>query len=371
MLIDTIQYRPSTDEALTKLYGPVFFSSPSLIRAYSDGACFHNGTPHARAGAGIYFGPNSALNDSFRVTGPQTNNRGKLLAILKILVGGRRDRALHILTDSEYSIRSIVYWGPAHAAQGWYCSNGDLLSDIAAWIRYRTATLVLEHVHAHSGNAHNNAADALAKAGANKEIENWKTYVHTLPPPSGASPGFTPLNLPKVSTSLPPDSAQIMEERVRKRISYASDSHRGRNALRETQAHNLSRLTDASGNIGLFWREYRSLRKSNPWVPPLSAQDFADVFGPRMNPSPSPSPAFDHTQATLNQFELDDIPYPSPDPPADSPFELISVEDIGEAMDHIKDSLSPKSSRGGDGVFPKDLLEMDNDKLCTLFNECL
>ncbi len=42
-----------------------------------------------------------------------------------------------------------------------------------------------------------------------------------------------------------------------------------------------------------------------------------------------------------------------------------------EAMDHVRDSLSPKSSCGGDNVFPQDLLEMDNDKLCDLFNECL
>ncbi len=172
MLIDTIQYYPSTDEALTKLYGLVFFSSPLLIHAYSDSACFHNGTPHAHAGAGIYFGPNSALNDSFKVTSPQTNNRGELLVILKILVVAWRDHALHILTDSEYSIYSIVYWGPAHAAQGWHCSNGDLLSDIAAWIYYCTAPLILKHIDAHSGNAHNDVADALAKAGTNMEIEN-------------------------------------------------------------------------------------------------------------------------------------------------------------------------------------------------------
>ncbi|PBK85998.1 hypothetical protein ARMGADRAFT_893715, partial [Armillaria gallica] len=108
-----------------------------------------------------------------------------------------------------------------------------------------------------------------------------------------------------------------------------------------------------------------------PQVPPLSAQDFADVFRPRMNPAPSPVPVFNHTQATLNEFELNEIPYPSPDPPHDSPFMSISPEDIDEAMDHVKDSLSPKSSCGGDNVFPQDLLEMHNDKLCNLFNECL
>ncbi|PBK84340.1 ribonuclease H-like protein [Armillaria gallica] len=149
MLIDTIKYRPSTEEALTKLYGLVFFSSSSPVVAYTDGACFHNGTPHARAGAGVYFGPNSLLNGSFRVTGSQTNNRGELLAVLQCLVVACPDRTLHILTDSD---------------------NGDLLADIAAWIHYRTAPLVLEHVDAHSGNAHNDAADALAKVGANTLI---------------------------------------------------------------------------------------------------------------------------------------------------------------------------------------------------------
>ncbi|KAJ6583795.1 ribonuclease H-like domain-containing protein, partial [Mycena sp. CBHHK59/15] len=133
---------------------------------YTDGSCFDNGSPSARAGAGVYFGPGNPRNCSLRVSGSQTNNRGELLAILYALSVVRPFKAVKIFTDSEYCIQSIVYWAVKNDQNGWKCANGDLLHDIVSWIRYRSASVVFRHVPAHSGNMHNDAADALAKAGA-------------------------------------------------------------------------------------------------------------------------------------------------------------------------------------------------------------
>ncbi|PBK64646.1 ribonuclease H-like protein, partial [Armillaria solidipes] len=166
LLIQVIEYQPSPEVCLRTLYGSVLSSYTNPVRVYTDGACLHNGTPHARAGAGIFFGLDSPLNASFRVTGKQTNNRGELLAVLMALSVARPDRDLDIFTDSLYTIRSLTEWAPSHADQGWLCDNGDIMADIAAWIRFRTAPLVFHHVKGHSGNASNDAADDLAKRGA-------------------------------------------------------------------------------------------------------------------------------------------------------------------------------------------------------------
>ena len=55
------------------------------IHVYTDGACSNNGKPDAKAGFGVYFGENDNRNLSETFTGPQTNNRAELLAIIRAL----------------------------------------------------------------------------------------------------------------------------------------------------------------------------------------------------------------------------------------------------------------------------------------------
>ncbi|KAJ7714023.1 ribonuclease H-like domain-containing protein, partial [Mycena maculata] len=108
----------------------------------------------------------STLNTSLRVTGEQTNNRGELLAILYCLSMIPSNKCLDIYSDSEYAIRSIVYWAPGHAEAGWKCANADLLQDIVSWIRYQSSPVHFYHVKAHAVNHHNEAANTAAKEGA-------------------------------------------------------------------------------------------------------------------------------------------------------------------------------------------------------------
>ncbi|KAJ6524383.1 ribonuclease H-like domain-containing protein, partial [Mycena vulgaris] len=167
LLRETLASKKSPEERRAAFYGAVHDGSDiSVVKAYTDGSCYDNGSVEARAGAGVYYGPGSPFNVSLRVTGVQTNNRGELLAILYALSTVPPNKTLAIYSDSEYSIRSITYWAPGHAEKGWKCANADILQDIVSWIKYRSAALKFFHVKAHSGNGHNDGADAAAKAGA-------------------------------------------------------------------------------------------------------------------------------------------------------------------------------------------------------------
>ncbi|KAJ6518341.1 ribonuclease H-like domain-containing protein, partial [Mycena vitilis] len=166
LLRETLQAKRSPEDRRAAFYGSAYGSDTGGIKAYTDGSCFLNGSPEAYAGAGVYLGPNNKFNASLRVTGDQTNNRGELLAILYCLSNIPADKRLDIYSDSEYSIRSIVYWAPGHAETGWKCANADLLQDIVSWIKFRSAPVHFFYVKAHAGNRHNEAADAAAKLGA-------------------------------------------------------------------------------------------------------------------------------------------------------------------------------------------------------------
>ena len=66
------------DPAFTELKESVPVVHNLSLHIYTDGACRGNGTPHARAGYGVYYGPNDPRNISERLSGAQTNNRAEL-----------------------------------------------------------------------------------------------------------------------------------------------------------------------------------------------------------------------------------------------------------------------------------------------------
>ncbi|KAJ4474644.1 ribonuclease H-like domain-containing protein, partial [Lentinula edodes] len=134
---------------------------------YTDGSCSNVGQPNASAGSGVFFGnPSHPLNTAARVTGTQTNNHGELLAVLIAIQKSHSRRRTEIYSDSKYTIRSIVYRTPKEAQSNWTCANGDIMHAIALWIASRESPIVLHHVRGHSNNAHNDAADMLAKLGS-------------------------------------------------------------------------------------------------------------------------------------------------------------------------------------------------------------
>ena len=58
---------------------------PEPLIVYTDGSCLGNGRSGAKAGYGVYFGRDDARNEWKRVTGPQTNNRGELMGVIRAL----------------------------------------------------------------------------------------------------------------------------------------------------------------------------------------------------------------------------------------------------------------------------------------------
>ncbi|KAL1698683.1 ribonuclease H-like domain-containing protein, partial [Schizophyllum commune] len=166
-LLEDVLSRTETDaEGIRALYGPALGPYSQPTRAWTDGSCIGNGSAEARAGAGVFFGVNSRLNDCARVFGRQTNNRGEHLSIILALLAVHPATPLTIYSDSELVIRTYCYWARKMEQDGWHCANSDLIQYTVHLLRTRRAPVSFRWVKGHSGNDGNDAADALAKAGA-------------------------------------------------------------------------------------------------------------------------------------------------------------------------------------------------------------
>ncbi|KAJ6551944.1 ribonuclease H-like domain-containing protein [Mycena capillaripes] len=96
-----------------------------------DGACSANGTPSARAGVGIFFGPNSPHNVCEAISGTQTSQRAEILAATKAL--HRASTLLEnvmgvgcivLLCDFKYVVGAMTEWIFAWKENGWKNANG-------------------------------------------------------------------------------------------------------------------------------------------------------------------------------------------------------------------------------------------------------
>ncbi|KAJ7134436.1 ribonuclease H-like domain-containing protein, partial [Mycena epipterygia] len=164
LFIQTLNSKLTPEKKLEKLFRQVTTTS-NPVEVYVDGSCLNNGRDDTAAGSGIYWGPNHAWNEALRVPGSQTNNQGEVYAFLRALQRAHADETLHIWSDSEYAMEGVACRAPDEASRGWKCVNGDLFRDIVSVIKARRAPVVFIKVKGHSGNSHNDAADALAKQG--------------------------------------------------------------------------------------------------------------------------------------------------------------------------------------------------------------
>jgi ribonuclease HI len=148
----------------TKLLGAAGEWDPITV-VFADGGCTGNGTGHARASIGVFWGEADPRNVSRPVEGPlHTNNVAELQAIRVVL-----DQLLHgrptvtcarIFTDSKYSISCLEDYMPMWEAKGWKTSSGgdpknlDLLKDISSRLSVLKAQgrdIQLVHVFGHTG----------------------------------------------------------------------------------------------------------------------------------------------------------------------------------------------------------------------------
>jgi ribonuclease HI len=153
--------------------GPASTGEWTII--YTDGACTSNGKKGARAGVGVWFGPNHPYNVSERLPGErQTNQRAELTALKRALNMCPMNRNAHIFSDSHYAIKCVTEWFPNWEKRGWKNSQGkpvenrDIVEEILELIRDRESCkgkTKFEWVKGHSGDAGNEAADSLAVKG--------------------------------------------------------------------------------------------------------------------------------------------------------------------------------------------------------------
>ncbi|XP_069165967.1 ribonuclease H1 isoform X1 [Procambarus clarkii] len=146
--------------------------SEDYLIVYTDGSCEFNGRNGAKAGIGVYFGPNHPLNVSEPVKGRATNNTAEIQAATYALelskASGFSKVAVH--TDSQFMINCMTSWLKNWKKKNWVKSDGEPVKNKEDLITLDAATEGLAvkwvHVKGHIGHEGNEMADKLARQGA-------------------------------------------------------------------------------------------------------------------------------------------------------------------------------------------------------------
>lgn len=151
-------------------------SSKGVV-VYTDGACCFNGKHGAKAGIGVYWGPDHPSNVSEgleELEGKPTNNRAEIHAVVKAVKQAKEMgiSELNVHTDSQFLINAMTKWIHGWKKKGWKLSNGgdvvnkddfEILENASSGLKINYT-----HVPGHQGNAGNEAADKLAVKGSLK-----------------------------------------------------------------------------------------------------------------------------------------------------------------------------------------------------------
>lgn len=141
-----------------------------------------------RCGMGIYYPDSYQASESISLYSCSTNNMAELCAILYVMctVEDKVDLVIH--TDSMYSINCITMWVPSWESNGWSTAKGEpvknanVLMDIVRIKRIRDSmgsVTQFIHVKGHTGDPGNEAADALARLGAEEDHPSYKLEMLT------------------------------------------------------------------------------------------------------------------------------------------------------------------------------------------------
>ncbi|XP_071999623.1 ribonuclease H1-like [Engystomops pustulosus] len=145
---------------------------------YTDGCCSSNGRLRARAGIGVYWGPNHPLNVAERLEGKQTNQRAEILAACKALEQAKSQNItkLVLYTDSMHTINGITKWIHSWKLNDWKMSTGKQVVNRADFEKLDRLTQGLDvkwlHIPGHAGFGGNEEADRLAREGAKKPAQD-------------------------------------------------------------------------------------------------------------------------------------------------------------------------------------------------------
>ncbi|XP_063296954.1 ribonuclease H1-like [Pelobates fuscus] len=144
---------------------------------YTDGCCSRNGRLKARAGIGVYWGPNHPLNVAERLDGRQTNQRAEILAACKAIEVAKSQNItkLVLYTDSMFTINGITKWINSWKSKNWKLSTGQNVINREDFEKLDKLIEGIDikwmHIPGHAGFSGNEAADRLAREGAKKSLE--------------------------------------------------------------------------------------------------------------------------------------------------------------------------------------------------------
>jgi ribonuclease HI len=94
-----------------------------------------------------------------------TSQQAELSALISILHEVPVDISLHVLLDSQYSLKSATIWIPQWKTRGWRKSDGkpvlnlDLMKELDEAMNLRTTRATMEWVPGHTGHPLNEHAD--------------------------------------------------------------------------------------------------------------------------------------------------------------------------------------------------------------------
>jgi ribonuclease HI len=140
-------------------------SHPAIV-IYTDGACSGNPGPGGWGAILISGQHRKEISGGEKMT---TNNRMELMAAIAALEALKGPSRVDLHTDSQYVKNGISQWIHGWKRRGWKTADRSPVKNAELWQRLDQARLrhdVHWHwVRGHAGEAENERADALARAG--------------------------------------------------------------------------------------------------------------------------------------------------------------------------------------------------------------
>ncbi|XP_028296372.1 ribonuclease H1 isoform X2 [Gouania willdenowi] len=167
--------KPSEESSSKSSDGFTYMGDAVVV--YTDGCCSSNGLKHARAGIGVYWGPNHPLNVAEPLEGRQTNQRAEIQAACRALELAKENqlRKVVLYTDSMFTINGVTKWVKGWKQNGWMLKDGGQVKNKDDFVKLDSLNSELHvvwlHIPGHAGYTGNEEADRLSREGAMKPRE--------------------------------------------------------------------------------------------------------------------------------------------------------------------------------------------------------
>lgn len=141
------------------------------VLMYTDGACRGNPGP---GGWGVWMQYREHVKELCGGETETTNNRMELMAAIQGLEALVRPCEVDLYTDSQYVRKGISEWLVNWKARGWRTAAKKPVKNADLWQRLDAAAqqhkVQWHWVKGHSGDVHNERADALANQGLDQHL---------------------------------------------------------------------------------------------------------------------------------------------------------------------------------------------------------